>query len=376
MPTNLDNLRITTDFSLRICALLRASGVEVGIQQSIACVQATLLVGTFSEDELKGIYSATLINRKQDLWQLYRVFDLVLRDYLSQNLTDQDLPKDKRDPVVVQRRIYSEDSSSSETGGRSTQTQGYSVHDVDHRKDFNLIPKRDISSALAALKNVAKKHASIRRRKYKHARRSGRLDLRNSVRDSVRYDGEIIKWRFKRKKPTRLRFVVVSDVSGSMEIYSIFLLNFLHVLNSSRQMKMESFVFSTRLECLTKQFRSRNFSEMLENVTAHFTAWSGGTKIGVALEDLNHRYGGLITPKTTVIIMSDGWDTGDIALLDNEMATLHRRAKSVIWINPLKAAPGYEPIAIGMATARPYCDQFITGHSIDSLEAFAGLLGS
>ena len=161
-----------------------------------------------------------------------------------------------------------------------------------------------------------------------------------------------------------------------MEIYSIFLLNFLHVLNSSRRMKMESFVFSTRLECLTKQFRSRDFSEMLENVTAHFTAWSGGTKIGAALEDLNHRYGGSITSKTTVIIMSDGWDTGDASLLDNEMATLHRRAKSVIWINPLKAAPGYEPLAVGMATARPYCDRFITGHSIDSLEAFAALLGS
>ncbi len=231
-------------------------------------------------------------------------------------------------------------------------------------------------SALAELRKVAKKHASIRRRKFKSTRLSGRIDLRNSLRDSVRFDGEIIKLRFKRKKPTHMRFVVVSDVSGSMEIYSIFLLNFLHILNSSRRMKIESFVFSTRLECLTKQFRSRDFSEMLKNVTAHFTAWSGGTKIGVALADLNHKYGGLITPQTTVIIMSDGWDTGDVALLDQAMATLHRRAKSVIWINPLKAAPDYQPIAIGMATARPYCDRFITGHSIDSLEAFAALLGS
>ena len=356
----LDNLRITTDFAMRVCALLRASGVQVGIQQSTACVQAVLLLGTINEDELRGICRATLINRKQDLWHLHRVFDLVLRDFLSQSGVSQDTPKEKRDPAIVRRSLFSEDSSSSDTDGRITQAQGYSTRDIDHHQDFRLIPKRDVSSALAELRNVAKRHASIRRRKFKRTRRCGRVDLRSSMRDSVKFDGEIIKLRFKRKKPTHSRFVVVSDVSGSMEIYSIFLLNFLHVLNSSRRMKMESFVFSTRLD----------------NVTAHFTAWSGGTKIGAALEDLNQRYGGSITSKTTVIIMSDGWDTGDASLLDNEMATLHRRAKNVIWINPLKAAPGYEPLAVGMATARPYCDRFITGHSIDSLEAFAAVLGS
>ena len=361
---------------MRVCALLRASGVQVGSQQSIACVQATLLLGTIDEDELRGICRTTLINRKQDLWQLHRVFDLVLRDFLSRGSASQDIPKEKRDPTVVRRSLYSEDSSSSETGGRTTQTQGYSTNDVDHQKDFRLIPKRDVSSALAELRKVAKRHASIRRRKLQRSRRHGRIDMRSSLRESVRSGGELINLSFKRKKPTHSRFVIVSDVSGSMEIYSIFLLNFLHVLNSSRHMKMESFVFSTRLECLTKQFRSRDFGEMLENITAHFTAWSGGTKIGIALDDLNQRYGGLLTPKTTVIILSDGWDTGDVAWLDRAMATLHSRAKSVIWINPLKAAPGYEPLAIGMATARPYCDRFITGHSIDSLEAFAALLGS
>jgi uncharacterized protein with von Willebrand factor type A (vWA) domain len=192
----------------------------------------------------------------------------------------------------------------------------------------------------------------------------------------VKFDGEIMHWRFKRKIPTHSRFVIVSDVSGSMEVYSVFLLNFLHLLNLDGHLQMESFVFSTRLERLTRYVRSRAFPEMLKNVSLHFSGWSGGTKIGAAVEALNTTYESVITPKTNVIIMSDGWDTGDIALLDREMARLRRRAKSIIWLNPLKGAPAYEPLALGMATARPYCDQFIAGHSLDSLDEFAGLLSA
>ena len=279
-----------------------------------------------------------------------------------------------REPVVIKRRHYADEDSSSVDGEEVGQTEGYSVREVDHHQDFQLIPKEEVPAVMAELKKIAKKYASIARRKSKRARRHGNIDLRNSARDSVKFDGEIVNWRFKRKRPTHSRFVIVSDVSGSMEIYSIFLLNFLYLLNANHRMKMESFVFSTRLERLTKHFRSRNFQEMLRNVALNFSAWSGGTKIGAAIETLNETYGSVVTPKTSVIIMSDGWDTGDIPLLDREMAKLRTRAKSIVWINPLKGAPAYEPLALGMATARPYCDQFISGHSVNSLEKFASLL--
>ena len=375
MATAFENLAITTDFTLRLCALLRQNGVDIGTQQSIACMQAILVVGTVDQDELKGIYRATLINRKQDLWQLHAAFEQLLKDYRSPRLTDDDgSNNERRKAVVVKRRQYSDDKSASASGEDLAWTEGYSIREVDHHKDFRLIPKKEVPAAMAELRKIAKEHASIARRKSRRAKHHGNIDLRSSVRDSVKFDGEIVTWRFKRKRPTHSRFVVICDVSGSMEIYSIFLLNFLHLFNLHHRMKLESFVFSTRLERLTKQFNSRNFQEMLQNVALHFSAWSGGTKIGAAVEALNETYGSMTTPKTSVIIMSDGWDTGDVALLDREMEKLRSRVKSIVWLNPLKGSPLYEPLAMGMATARPYCDQFISGHSLNSLEKFASLL--
>ncbi|PUA19698.1 VWA domain-containing protein [Glaciimonas sp. PCH181] len=377
MVTTSDNLRITTDFTLRLCALLRQSGVDVGTQQSIACMDALLLLGTVSEDDLKAIYRITLINRKQDLYELHKIYELLMKDYLSPRATPFEGLQEREaepEPIVIRRREYSDEDSSLAVGEDLGRVEGYSVREVDYYKDFQFVPKEDMPSVMAEIEKVAKKFASIKRRKTKRSKHHGAIDLRASVRDSVKFDGEILNWRYKRKVPTHSRWVILSDVSGSMEIYSIFLLNFLHFLNENHRMKMETFVFSTRVECLTEHFRSKDFREMLKNVAQHFSGWSGGTKIGAAIKAMNETYAGVITPKTTVIIMSDGWDTGDIDLLDKEMSTLRSRAKSIIWINPLKASPLYEPLALGMATARPYCDQFITGHSINSLEKLTNLL--
>ena len=377
MATAFENLRITTDFTLRLCALLRRNGVDIGTQQSIACMQAILLLEVVDEEELKGIYRTTLINRKQDLWQLQSAYERLLKDYLSPRLTlDEISEKERRKAVVAKLRQYSGDQPVAPSAEEPAWTEGYSVREVDHHKDFRLIPKKEVPAAMAELRKIAKEYATIARRKSKRAKHHGNIDLRSSVRDSVKFDGEIINWRFRRKRPTHSRFVVVSDVSGSMEVYSVFLLNFLYLLNLNHRMKVESFIFSTRLERLTRHFRSRNFQEMLANISLHFSGWSGGTKIGAAIEQLNEGHGSVITPKTTVIIVSDGWDTGDVALLDREMAKLKIRAKSIVWVNPLKGDPLYEPLAIGMATARPYCDEFISGHSLNSLQNLASLLNA
>ncbi|MEI6722311.1 MAG: VWA domain-containing protein [Betaproteobacteria bacterium] len=375
MATASENLNVTTDFSLRLCALLRQSGVTVGTQQTIACMQAVLLLESFNEEELKGIYRATLINRKQDLYQLDRAYDLLMKDYLTpRSESEESAEPHNRQTVIAKTREYAGAMARSEDEDEQVRTEGYSAREVNHQKDFRLVNRHSMLDYVAELERIARRYATIARRKTKRAKRGGRVDLRTSIRESVKFDGEIIKLRFKHKVPTHSRFVVVCDVSGSMEIYGVFLLNFLYHLHRLRKIRVESFVFSTYLQSLTKEFRSKQFPEMLRNVSMHFSGWSGGTKIGVAIEALNEVFATSVTSRTTVIIMSDGWDTGDIALLDQEMLRLRRRAKSVIWINPLKGDLDYEPLAMGMAAARPYCDHFIAGHNIASFAEFARLI--
>jgi hypothetical protein len=370
-----DNLRITTEFSLRLAALLRQGGVTVGTQQVRNCIRAIALFEVIREDELKGIYRTTLVNRKQDLPHLDRAFDLLMQEMLSPSVEsgDPDGAQRKR-PIIAKTREYAGFASLREDKEERAETEGYSTREVDVRKDFRMISKRDVSDYVDALEKLARRHATLTRRKVERARHRGRVDLRASLRESVRYGGEVVKLRFKRKRRTHSRFTIVCDVSGSMEIYNIFLMNFLHQLQRLRRIRIETFVFSTRLQSLTAQFRARRFPEMLQDVAGNFSGWSGGTKIGGAISQLNDTYAGSITPKTVVVIMSDGWDTGEIPLLEQEMIRLHQRARAVLWVNPLLGDPDYEPLAAGMATARPHCDHFVAGHSIESFARLARLM--
>jgi len=371
-----DNFAATTFFTLRICERLRERGVHIGLQQSIACLAAIAEYEALDKGDLRSIYRTTLINRKQDFWALHLAFEDILNDR-------PEFPEEAEDPKQAQqmphsrppRRQFSEDYMAALSEAHSETMEGYSVREVDNQRDLRFVTRIDAPAVVMELQKIARKRANLARRKFRrtHGQR-GRADLRASIRQTVKFHGEVLEWRFKRKLPSRSRFLVIADVSGSMEVYSLFLLNFLHHLNSSRHMKIESFVFSTRLERLTREFSTRNFHEMLRKITQKFSAWSGGTKIGAAIEALNESYGSLVTPKTSVVIMSDGWDTGEAALLDREMDKLRRRTKSIIWINPLKGAATYEPLAQGMATALPYCDRLIAGHSLHSLEALATVL--
>ena len=371
-----DNSEIAIEFSLRLFGALRQHGILLGTLQTIACTRSIDLLQTVDERDLLNIYRTTLVNRKEDLFHLERLYALLLEAYLSPSpTTDDELEILENQPTLtIKRQVSAGESAPGDDAEELSEIEGYSVQEVDHHKDFRLIPKQEFPAILAALERIANKHAAIARRKSKRSKYGGAIDLRSSMRDIAKFDGEVLQWRFKRKVPTRTRLVIVVDVSGSMEIYSAFLLNFLHFLHRNHAFKIEIFVFSTELVPLTKYFRHRNFQATLDSMSLHFSGWSGGTKIGQAIETLNETYASVVTPKSVVIIMSDGWDTGDTALLDREMAKLSSRAKAITWINPLKGDPSYEPLAQGMATARPYCDEFISGHSIESLETFAGLI--
>ncbi len=177
------------------------------------------------------------------------------------------------------------------------------------------------------------------------------------------------------EKATRpRRLVLVLDVSGSMEPYARALLRFAHAAVVARA-KVEVFVLGTRLTRLTKHLTSRDPDAAIRQAFPKVKDWAGGTRLGDGIAEFNNEWGVRgMARGSVVVVLSDGWDRGDASLLGSEMERLHRVTHHLIWVNPLKATPGYAPLAAGMSAALPHVDHFVEGHSYGSLEQLAAIL--
>ena len=211
------------------------------------------------------------------------------------------------------------------------------------------------------------------RRRVRHPR-GDELDVRATLRRARRSGGEPLSPVRRRPRVRPRRVVLICDVSGSMEAYSR---AYLQLLWTGVRGKGEAFVFATRLSRLTPTLRGVSPDVAMERAGRKAPDWSGGTRIGEALKTFNDRWGRRgMARGAVVLILSDGWDTGDPKVLAREMDRLRRLAHRIVWVNPRKSAPGYEPVVGGMAAALPYVDAFVSGHSLAAmdgvLEAMAG----
>jgi hypothetical protein len=173
---------------------------------------------------------------------------------------------------------------------------------------------------------------------------------------------------------TNRKLIVLCDVSGSMEPYSRAILLFVHALLESGR-GVEAFAFGTRLTRLTEELAGTDPERALEEASRRVVDWSGGTRIGASLKAFNDLWGRrALSRGAVVVIVSDGWEREDTHTVSREMARLARCAYSVVWVNPLKGHPDYEPLAGGMRAALPFVDRFLPGHNLESLEELAGVL--
>ena len=216
----------------------------------------------------------------------------------------------------------------------------------------------------------------LTRRLRRANKRAHRLDLRRSIRANVARGGEIIElsWRRRKHKPRPL--VVICDISGSMDQYSRLFLHFIHSLSQGTQ-KTEAFVFGTRLTWLTPALRYSNVDTAVDRMAHLVRDWSGGTRIGESLKTFNYQWSRRVLGRgAIVLVISDGWERGDMALLRREVERLSQSAYRLIWLNPLAGTPGYEPRVQGIQTVLPFCDDFLPLHNLHSLEQLVARLGS
>ncbi len=272
--------------------------------------------------------------------------------------------------------LSKEDLSSQEPEGPGKERQGlrYSPGERLSTKDFSHIPmpqapalQREFQRLLSSwvMKRSLRKRPSLRGRE---------VDFRRTFRKAMGHGGELLALVRKDSKVKPLKVITLCDVSGSMDASTRFILLFFHGLQRAFH-RSETFVFSTRLTRITELLKRNRWPAALKAIGERAQDWSGGTRIGQCLRIFNERYAkGLAAGSMIVILISDGWDRGDPGLLSSEMKRLKRRARRIIWMNPLLETPGYQPICLGMKAALPYIDHFIPASSLKSFQELGGFL--
>jgi uncharacterized protein with von Willebrand factor type A (vWA) domain len=359
---------------------LRAGGVRVGVGELLSAHRALGAVDPSDRRTSYWALRAVLCSRHEDLAAFDAAFMEVFAgraEYPEQPEVLDDLADLVLPSVAVppQRRV--EPPAAIEEN--EVVPAAWSDVELLRHKDFAEFTDAERRAARGTMARLAA-HAPMRTaRRTRASRRTGprprrgRADLRATVRASLRHGGEPVErhWREPRERPRPL--VLVCDVSGSMQPYARMLLMYMQACVAARR-RVEAFAFGTRLTRVTGALAGRDAEAALDRAAGEMADWSGGTRIGDAIATLNREHGRRVGRGAVVVVLSDGWDRGDPAVLEAEMARLSRTAHRLVWLNPLKAAADYEPLTRGMVAALPHVDRFLAGNTIASLEELAELM--
>ncbi len=352
--------------------VLREVGLEVGPGRVADALRGLDVVDLTRQEDVYFALRQTLVARQDELDLFDRAFNAwFLRAPVMPPVRTTDRPAE-------QEKIG--ESLSDASGGEADEEMGdplelgASGHELLRDKDFaEMTPDeyRRVRRLIAAIAGNRPLRASRRRRSDP---RGDRLDMRRLIRASLRTGGDPVDRPYRARKDVPRKLVVLCDVSGSMDAYARALVLFLHAAVGSGP-GVEAFAFGTRLSRLTPELGTRDPESALEKCTEAVTDWGSGTRIGASLKEFNDLYGKrALSRGAVVVIVSDGWERQDPELVGREMARLARAAYAVVWVNPLKGNPEYQPLAGGMRAALPYIDRFLSGHNLRSLEELAVVL--
>lgn len=365
--------------------LLRSRGLPVGTGRILEFCRAVAAIGSFDRDSLYLAGRLTMVARKEDFDAYDQAFDEWFpgaRDRLLAELAGwtPNTHEVEREIDLLVGEVPPEKEAGAGEGeeGDEPVTIGMvaSGAEVLRAKSFEDLSESERREADAAIRELAVMLPMRRARRYRAAPRGRRFDLRRTLRASLRTQGEPFRRAWRNRRSKRRPLVLLLDVSGSMSSYSRALLQFGFAAVRAGQ-SVEVFAFGTRLTRLTRALRRSEPDAALRQVAASVIDWEGGTRIGASLKELLDRYGQQAWMRGSVVVLcSDGLERGDPVLLAAQMARLGRVAHRLVWVNPLKGSPRYQPLARGMAAALPHVDSFLPGHNLQSLESLCEVLSS
>jgi uncharacterized protein len=364
---------------------LRSNGFHVGLAETSDALAVLASPAALRPTSLKPALRALFCATHSDWERFDEIFDaywrgegMRQRQVLSgapgvsrapaRRLAQAHLPQEALGlPDRIERR--SDEGAEHTTDGRgrregASRTEVLSVTDLRHIADPD-----DVAATHALAARLARTMRARLVRREQVRRRGRRLDLRRTIHRNVSHGGTLIDLAWRRRKIKPLRLVVLLDASGSMSLYTAFFVRFLHgVVDSFRE--AQAFVFHTRLAHVSPSLRDRDVTRAVDKLALMAQGIGGGTRIGESLATFNRWHARrVINSRTAVMIVSDGYDTGEPAQLAEEMRRLRRRCRKIIWLNPLIGWRDYSPQARGMQAALPYVDLFAPAHNLESLAA-------
>ena len=354
--------------------LLRRLGMNVHTGRMIDAVQVLEDIGIYRRMDVRAALRTLMVHRREDLPVFDEAFSVFWRQRKNR-LSSLDLRS-----MGEQRRYRrieagppppgASDSNGTGNGAAADRidlSRTFSAREVLQSKDFAEFTREEALRARQMMASLSW-NPGFRRTRRKEPGKGPELDLRKTLQHNVKYGGEMLQLRNRRRKEKPRRLVVICDVSGSMESYTRMLLHFIHSLYAGLENRVEAFLFATRLTRITRQLAQRDIDQAVDGVAKAVPDWSGGTRIGAALKEFNFKWARrTLGWGSIVMIVSDGWDRGEPEVLKAEMQRLQRSCRRLIWLNPLTGGEGYEALTQGMRAAEPFIDDLLPVHNLSAL---------
>lgn len=385
---------------------LRAAGLHIDIGAAVDYARALPLVDIGEREQVRAAGEAIFIHRRDDMATYDAVFDRWWRqrnrrqgDFGApplQRPTEDDgttgeeaagqaqpQPGEERIEGNPDERGIPMPSAADEAADDDEDIEGivvapdaYSRGEMLRHREFDRMTPSELREAERLVDLLVPRLERRRTRRYELHSHGRRLAPRAMFRQNLGTGGQLMSWVWRRQIKEPRSLVVICDISGSMERHSRLLLRFVQALSAASEVRTESFVFGTRLTRVTRLLKDRDRDRALARVADAVNDWAGGTRIGESFRTFNQHWARrTLRTSGVVIVVSDGWDRGDPALVAAETARLRRNCHRLVWLNPLAGTPGYQPLAGGMRAAIPYVDDFLPAGTVASLERLGEILG-
>ncbi len=372
---------------------LRAAGLPVGTGHVIRALEAVERVGLGRREDFYWTLFAVFVNRQEQreifdqcfhiFWRDPKLLERIMRLLLPESLVD------RREREPARRRVAEAVAPPAGTGrdartGRRDEPERpqveldarltYSDRERLHKKDFEEMSAAELAAARRRIRDMRLLLGTVPTRRFEPALRGRRLDLRRTLRRSLREGGELVDLARRRRRRRPPPLVILCDISGSMSRYARMLLLFMHTVTNDRD-RVHSFLFGTRLTNVTRHLRHRDIDRALERIGEVVRDWGGGTRIGHCLERFNLEWSRRVLAQGAVVLLiTDGLDREGGAGLERAMERLHKSCRRLIWLNPLLRYDAYAPISSGARVIVRHVDEVRSVHNLESLEALARAL--